>query len=95
MKNKSIFFSKTILSCLGIAALALLFVNLVSFLISLAKQGWEDGSTMVFKHATFYINGQATGLPWGEPTTNGFLLLMFGAALFRSYQKGKFSLKSP
>ena len=90
MKNTLFHFVKPVIECMGIAALAFLSVNAISFLIKICMEGWSSQDSFRFKHGTFYLNEQSAGLVWGEGNANGFLLLFFVASIIYYYHKGKF-----
>lgn len=84
--NKNI---KTILNCFGIAILALIIVNLISFGIEIAQTEISKNWSFLFEQGTFYIDDKPTGLIFGSAKANGFMMLIFLVALFGKYRKGK------
>ncbi len=85
---------KTILNCIGIALLALLIVNLISFGFDLIQNGMGENWYFRFKHGVFYSNDKPAGLIFGSAKANGFMFLIFIIFIifmFRNFRKGNFS----
>lgn len=83
---------QTILACFGIAILAILFVNLISFGLEIVQNGFNENWSFRFKHGVFYLGDKPSGLILGSAKANGFMIFVFTLAIIRNYQKGNFSI---
>jgi len=84
---------KSVLKALGYAALILIFINLIYFLIAYKNSELTENWSIAFKYGTFSLNEKLIGLELWSSKANGIMLIMFIITLFREYQKGKLSLK--
>ncbi len=85
--------TKTLLKALGYAILALLVVNLIYFIIELNSTNSSNEWSLAFKHGTFKVNEQLTGLKLWSAKANGLMLIVVLSVLFTEYRKGNFKLK--
>ncbi|MDX1685508.1 MAG: hypothetical protein R3275_09740 [Saprospiraceae bacterium] len=72
---------------IGWAIVALLVVNLIGFAVELSLNGIPDDWSFRFKHGTFFINGEATGLIFGERNANILMALVFVFVVYRGLRK--------
>lgn len=86
-KNLSI-----LLCAAGMAALALLLVNLIAFGIQVLRQGAGAEWTYRFKHAVFYVDNVPAGWALGSLQANALMLVVFLYVLFRYYRRGELTL---
>lgn len=84
---------KVLLKCIGFAFLAFLIVNLIAFVIEIAREPKNEIYQVGFNDGVFYYNNKPTGLVWGNIRTIGFLVLMFIVAFLHNYKKGRFKLE--
>lgn len=85
--------TKTIFKALGYGFLALLLANVIYFIIALNNTESVNNWTIVFKHGTFRVNEQITGLKLFSSKANGLMLIVVLSVLFTEYRKGNFKLK--
>ena len=81
-----------LLRAAGMAALALLLVNLLAFGIQVLGQGAGADWSFRFKHAVFYIDGVPAGWALGSLQANALMLVIFLYVLFRYYRRGELTL---
>ena len=80
--------TQIILQCAALALGSLLVFNLIAFLVTLLRTNMQTSWDFRYKLATFYVNNEPVGLPWGEGKTFLFVILMFVWLLSRQYRKG-------
>ena len=85
--------TKTLLKALGFAILTLIIVNIIYFMIALKNTELLNNWNIVFKHGTFRINEQITGLKLFSSKANGIMLVVFISVLLSEYKKGNLKLK--
>lgn len=85
--------TKTLLKALGFAILTLIIVNVIYFIIALKNTELLNNWSIVFKHGTFRINEQITGLRLLSSKANGIMLIVFISVLLSEYKKENLKLK--
>ncbi len=84
---------KILLKALGFAILSLIIVNIIYFMVALKNIELLNNWNVVFKHGTFRINEQITGLKLFSSKANGIMLIVFISVLLTEYKKGNLKLK--
>lgn len=80
---------KLILNALGMALLVFILVNSIYFLIDFNKIDNVETWGIDWKHGTFSIDGNLSGMTLGSAKANGFIFLVFVVALIFGYRKSK------
>lgn len=80
---------RVVLRGIAWAIAALLIVNLLGFGVELILNGIPDDWSFRFKHGTFFINGEPTGLVFAQRNANIFMALVFVIVMYRGFNKQK------
>ena len=78
---------RIMLSCLGLAILTLVIVNLFAFGYELLSNGIGETWSIKLHHGMFYIDDNPIGMQIGSKLGNGFIFAIFFVLLFNTYRK--------